>query len=161
MPISNYTNEIILVLMGILLLTSIIQCVCYRRMVRQQQRLLHFMRLHGGEGIEKGLENCTARLEGIETRLEEVGRWQQSTESELAGCVRAPQVLRYDAFDDVGSKLSFSTAFLDARGEGAVLTTLYSRFESRTYCKPVNDGASPFPLTDEEQEVIGRSLAER
>ncbi len=161
MPISDYQNEIILALLGILILTSIIQGVYYRRMVRQQQRLLQFIRMHGGESIEKSLHNCTTRLEGIETRLEDVGRWQQAIEEKLAGCVRAPRVYRYDAFDDVGSQLSFSTAFLDGKGEGAVLTTLYSRLESRTYCKPVSGGASPYPLTEEEQEVIARSLGKR
>lgn len=158
MPVNAVTNEIVLAVVGILLLVSIIQCVIYRRMARQQQRLLQFMRMHGGDGIEQGLVNCTRRLEGIETRLEEVALWQKKTEDELAGCVRAPRVFRYNAFEDVGSKLSFSTAFLDARGEGAVLTSLYSRTESRTYCKPVNGGTSSFPLTGEEETVIARSL---
>lgn len=156
----TYANQIILVLLGILLLVSVVQCISYRRMVRQQQRLLQFMRMHGEDGIGQGLRNCTERLEGIEARLDEVNRWQKATEDDLAGRVRAPVVFRYNAFDDVGSKLSFSTAFLDARGEGAVLTTLYSRDESRTYCKPVNNGTSSFPLTSEEQKVIARSLGE-
>ncbi|MDA8096277.1 MAG: DUF4446 family protein [Clostridia bacterium] len=161
MDFLSYLNEIILAGLGILLIISIVQVVVYRRMLRQQQRLLNFMRMHGGDGIGQGLENCTTRLEGIEAQLEVFRNWQRTMEEKLDGCVRTPPVLRYNAFDDIGSDLSFSVALLDAHGEGAVVTGLYSRTESRTYCKPVQDGTSTYPLTEEEQSAINQSRRDR
>ncbi|MDP3045410.1 MAG: DUF4446 family protein, partial [Bacillota bacterium] len=154
---SAYLNEIILAGLGILLLVSLAQILVYRRMLRQQHRLLGFIRQHGGDGIEKGLENCTVRLQGIESDLEASGRRQRTIEDKLDECVRTPKAIRYNAFGDVGSDLSFSVAILDARKNGAVVTGLYSRTESRTYCKPVQDGVSTYALTEEEQAAIKQS----
>lgn len=75
----------------------------------------------------------------------------------LRGKVGTPQVYRYNAFDDQGSDLSFSVAFLDEDQNGVVLSSIYGREESRTYAKPISQGASRYPLTGEETSVISEA----
>ena len=43
--------------------------------------------------------------------------------------------MRYDAFGDMGGRLSFSVALLDDAGDGLVLTSINGRTETRTYCQ--------------------------
>ena len=66
-------------------------------------------------------------------------------------------VVRYDAFGDMGGRLSFSAAVLDANGDGLVLTSIHGRSESRTYAKGIAAGESPdesTTLTPEERQAV-------
>ena len=58
-----------------------------------------------------------------------------------AACA-ASASLRYDAFEDVGGRLSFSCALLDEHGTGVVLTSINGRQETRVYAKPVATATS-------------------
>ena len=53
--------------------------------------------------------------------------------------------MRYNAFDDMGSQLSFSLALLDDFKNGIVLTSIYGREDTVTYCKEIKDGTSNIP----------------
>ena len=68
-------------------------------------------------------------------------------------------LFRYDAFEDVGGRLSFSCALLDERGSGVVLTSINGRQETRVYAKPVTDGRSTYNLSLEEGEAIRQAMA--
>jgi hypothetical protein len=67
-------------------------------------------------------------------------------------------IIRYNAFSEQGSDLSFSIALLDERQDGLVLTGLHSRDISYLYAKPVTGGTSTYALSNEEKEAISRSL---
>lgn len=48
-------------------------------------------------------------------------------------------LVRYDAFEDMGGRLSFSAALLDDHGNGLVITSINGRTETRTYAKPIRN----------------------
>jgi hypothetical protein len=67
--------------------------------------------------------------------------------------------VRFDAFDDMGGRLSFSVALLDEHGDGTVITAINGRTETRAYAKPVIRGASCHTLSQEEIAAIAQALA--
>lgn len=75
-------------------------------------------------------------------------------QTELADAIRHVAVVRYDAFDDMGGRLSFSAALLDDSGDGLVLTSIHSRSETRSYAKGIKAAASTLPLSAEEKQAI-------
>ena len=74
--------------------------------------------------------------------------------SDLEQALRHVAVVRYDAFGDMGGRLSFSAAVIDDRGDGLVFSSLHARGESRTYAKGVVGGSSDATLTPEEQQAL-------
>ena len=74
------------------------------------------------------------------------------------GSVRHVALLRFDAFEDVGGRLSFSCALLDEHGTGVVLTSINGRQETRVYAKPVSEGHSSYNLSTEEAEAIRQAM---
>jgi hypothetical protein len=74
--------------------------------------------------------------------------------ADLAQALRHVAVVRYDAFGDMGGRLSFSAAIVDDRGDGVVLSSIHARGESRTYAKGVVGGSSDATLTPEEQQAL-------
>lgn len=63
-------------------------------------------------------------------------------------------LLRYDAFGDMGGRLSFSAAIYDDRGDGLVLSSINGRSETRTYAKALVDLRSEQALSPEEQRAV-------
>ncbi len=74
--------------------------------------------------------------------------------SDLAQALRHVAVVRYDAFGDMGGRLSFSAALIDDHGDGVVLSSIHARGESRTYAKGIVGGTSDVTLTPEEQQAL-------
>jgi hypothetical protein len=82
-------------------------------------------------------------------------------QSELSDAIRHVAVVRYDAFDDMGGRLSFSAAMLDDSGDGLVLSAIHARSETRSYAKGVKAGVSNVPLSAEEHQAIGHATTRR
>ncbi len=74
--------------------------------------------------------------------------------ADIAQALRHVAVVRYDAFGDMGGRLSFSAAVVDDRGDGLVFSAIHARGESRTYAKGVVRGSSDATLTPEEQQAL-------
>jgi hypothetical protein len=74
--------------------------------------------------------------------------------AEAAGAFRHLGVVRYDAYSDVGGRLSWSVALLDDSGDGVVLTGIHGRSEARSYAKRVTAGSCEQPLSPEEEQAV-------
>ena len=68
--------------------------------------------------------------------------------------LRHVAVVRYDAFADMGGRLSFSAALYDDNGNGLVISSINGRSETRTYAKPLTGFRSDHSLSPEEQRAI-------
>ena len=74
--------------------------------------------------------------------------------SEAGGSLRHLAVVRYDAFGDMGGRLSWSMALVDEGGNGTVLTSIHGRSDARTYAKDLTAWAGVTPLSPEEEEAV-------
>jgi hypothetical protein len=72
--------------------------------------------------------------------------------------LRHVALVRYDAFADVGGRLSYSVALLDDTGSGLVLTTLAGKADVRTYVRTISAGTPDGSLTAEEQQAIDAAV---
>jgi hypothetical protein len=69
--------------------------------------------------------------------------------------------VRFDAFADVGGKLSTAAALLDEHGNGLVITTMHGRDTARSYIKQVRGGVGVVALSPEEQDAVDRAAGTR
>jgi hypothetical protein len=107
-------------------------------------------------GVLEGHARQIQRLEGAVRSLSATDRRQEEL---IEGAVRHVGLVRYDAFEDVGGRLSFSCAMLDDHGTGVVVTSINGRQDTRVYAKPIVDGRSQYNLSVEEEEAIRQALA--
>jgi hypothetical protein len=81
-----------------------------------------------------------------------------------AAAVQHLAVVRYDAFGDMGGRLSWSMALVDRDGNGVVLTSIHGRSEARAYAKTVSGWVGEQQLSPEEEEALaqlkGRTVAQ-
>lgn len=96
---------------------------------------------------------------GLRTEVARLDRRSEELRDLLRSSLSRVGTVRYDAFEDLGGRLSFSSALLDEYGDGLVMTAINGRTDTRTYVKPVTGGASKHNLSGEESEAIDRALA--
>jgi hypothetical protein len=105
-----------------------------------------------------GAPGAVARLSSLEEAQAELGRRAERAESRLRELdalsrtdVSRIGFVRYDAFDDTGSELSYALALLNREGDGIVLSSIYSRTDTRTFGKAVERFT---PLTNASSEEL-------
>ena len=68
-------------------------------------------------------------------------------------------VVRFRAFEDMGSDLSYAVALLDSHNNGVVLSSIFGREDSRSYVKPIEAGQSTYTMTEEESQALREATA--
>lgn len=123
-------------------------------MSRQTGRLARALQA----GAQVGGEEHARALERLRGELERARKDHARMAEQLARCVQRVGMVRYDAFQGSGGKLSFSVALLDARGNGVVLSVLHGRDGSYAYAKALRDGRPSHPLSQEEQQAVAQAM---
>ncbi len=67
-------------------------------------------------------------------------------------------IVKYDAFQEMGGKLSFALTMLDARDNGYIINAMHSREGCYTYIKEIVKGKSYIELAEEEAESLERAI---
>ena len=94
-------------------------------------------KLGNGNNIEEDLETFMYRVEKVEKQNGEINEFIKTLDNDLRKCIQKIGIVRYNAFKDTGSDLSFTLALLDENNNGVVLNGIYSREMSNIYAKPV------------------------
>jgi hypothetical protein len=111
------------------------------------------------EALRAVLEQQAAQIDRLEQAVRILNAADKKQQVLIDGSVRHVALLRYDAFEDVGGRLSFSCALLDHHGTGVVLTSINGRQETRVYSKPVTERTSSYNLSLEEEEAIRQAMS--
>lgn len=126
---------------AVAVLALLLAAVAWRRLRVVDRRLTQL--------VEAGAPTTPER-ERIEALEGELGRLR----GDLGQALRHVAVVRYDAFGDMGGRMSFSAAVVDDTGDGMVISSIHARGESRTYAKGIVGGDSEIVLTPEERQAL-------
>ena len=67
-------------------------------------------------------------------------------------------ILKYDAFQEMGGKLSFAITLLDGNNSGYIINSMHSREGCYTYIKEIVEGNSIIVLAEEEKEALNMAI---
>ena len=114
--------------------------ICLIRLRRMRR---HYAILQGEDGTESFVAAVSRQIDEVERLRGQVDRSRRQVEElrvDLGDAIRHVAVVRYDAFNDMGGRQSFSAALLDDSGDGLVVSSINGRTETRTYAKGVKGG---------------------
>ncbi len=115
-------------------------------------------KLGNGNNIEEDLETYMYRVEKVEKQNAEIANYVKTLDEDLTRCIQKVGIVRYNAFKDTGSDLSFTLALLDEHNDGVVLNGIYSREMSNIYAKPVKNGESSYTMSEEEKLAVQKAI---
>ncbi len=148
----------ILVLFGVCFIFIIINCFILLANIKKTNKLkIRYKKFMSGlsdRNIEELLETCLNTTNSVSTKNREIELKINNIERRLLQCIQKVGIVRFNAFDNVGSDLSFAIALLDNNDSGVVISGIYARESSSTYSKPVVSGKSKYTLSAEEIQAI-------
>ena len=152
-------NNVIYILFGIIIILLLAFIILLGKVIGLNKRYKKFMvKLGEGKDIQEDLENYMYRVERVEKQNADILNQINGLDKDLEGCIQKVGILRYSAFQDTGSDLSFTLALLDEHDDGVVFNGIYSREMSNIYAKPIEKGESRYTLSPEEKEAIKRAI---
>lgn len=124
-------------------------------LIKTKRNYISFMKKIGnGSNLDEMLKKYLADVKEIKKDNSEIKAYYTKLDSDLASCIQKIGLVRYNAFRDVGSDLSFAIALLDGNDTGVVLNGLYGSDSSNIYAKPIKQGKSAYQLSEEEKNAI-------
>ena len=77
---------------------------------------------------------------------------------EMLSVYKKVGIVKYDAFNEMGGKLSFALAMLDKSNNGYLINAMHSREGCYTYIKEIVKGESYITLCDEERKALTEAI---
>lgn len=135
----------------IIFLLVLYNSIRIKSFAKKQER---FFRSFPGSNIEPSLNKFLDRVEEVYKNGIEIENHYKEIDRRLFKCFQKVGVIRYNAFENVGSDLSFAIAMLDGNDDGFVINGVFSRDSSCTYAKPITNGTTKYVLSAEEMQAI-------
>ncbi|NEZ47866.1 DUF4446 family protein [Clostridium niameyense] len=152
--INTYIPYILIGLVASIVILLIMLICVISSLNKLKLKYKKFMRGTNNANIEELINNYLDKIDKAKEETEYVKELYSDLDKRVKGCVQKVAIVRYRAFDDVGSDLSYSIALLDSNNNGVILTSIFGRNESTTYAKPVDKGISRYELSSEENQVL-------
>ncbi len=125
--------------------------------VKIELRLKKLFKGPKGATLEDTLKNVVASIGELETAKSDIISLLANHDERIKTSIRGVEITRFNPFQEAGSNQSFAIALLNEKGDGLVLSSLYSRDRMSIFAKPVQNHNSQFELTGEEKDVVKKA----
>ena len=152
--IGIHTDYVIIGLTILTLILLILYIVNVVQMNQLKKRYKIFMSGKNARNLEKTL---IERLDQVDALMEENAENKKAIQnilSKMKFTFQKVGLVKYDAFHEMGGKLSFSLALLNEANDGFVLNAVHSGEGCYTYVKDIIAGNSVILLSPEEKEAL-------
>lgn len=149
---------IIIFVLGVLLIVLFYMVRISMKMSRFLKKYKMFMRGMDGASLEKAFAARFNQMDILEesskNHMEEIRNIKEIQNITL----NKVAIVKYDAFKEMGGKLSFALAMLDKENNGFVMNAIHSREGCYTYVKEIVKGESYIVLGEEEKEALRQAV---
>lgn len=147
---------VILLILVIILLVNVVSS--NMRLSRLERKYKMFMKGSDAQSLEKVFVRKFTQIDRLYEAKEDHEHDINFIKNNLSMVYSKYGVEKYDAFDDVGGKLSFALAMLDKENSGLILNAVHSRDNCFLYLKEIVKGESYVMLSQEEVEALRKAV---
>lgn len=112
-----------------------------------------------GANLERMMIGCIDSIKAVADENAKLWEENKAIKELLSNALTKVAIVRFRAFEDMGSDLSYAVAMLDSHNNGVVLSSIFAREDSRSYAKPIVNGTSTYPMTSEEEDALRQAMA--
>ena len=148
------SDYIIIGLAALVLIMFIIMIINMVQIGNLKKRYNVFMKGKNAKSLE---DTLIKRLNEVDKLIEANAANEKNIEkifSNMKSTFQKFGLVKYNAFHEMGGKLSFSLALLNETDDGFIMNAVHSREGCYIYIKEIVDGNSIIVLADEEQEAL-------
>ena len=155
--ITQNLGTIVLALAGVVGLQLILLMVALAKAGGLKKRLQVALAGTEGKSLEGVLAQQHQQVAAALQGEQELNRRTRQLEAQLQLAVQRVGIVRFNAYPDMGSELSYSVALLNERADGVVFTGMTGRDDFRAYAKQITAGKSAQQLSKEEQSALAQA----
>ena len=148
----------VIILAAIIVVLLIIIIVNNVKLSRLKKNYRIFMEGKNASSLEDTLIRQLDQIDELKASDQENKASMQKILDHLDGTYQKIGLVKYDAFNEMGGKLSFSLALLNRKNDGFILNAMHSREGCYTYIKEIINGNSVILLSEEEKEALDIAL---
>lgn len=152
---SDYIIIGLTALVCMLFLLTIVNIVQMRKLKKNYKI---FMSGNTAKNLEETLIEKLDQIQSLAEANEANNQKIESLTNNLKLTYQKMGLVKYDAFHEMGGKLSFSLAMLNGKNDGFIINAMHTREGCYTYIKEIVDGNSIIVLSEEEQQALGRAM---
>lgn len=125
---------------------------------RMRVSYLSFMKGKDGKSLEEIINDKFEELEELSDESMKNRAEIQKIKREMLSNFQKVGILKYDAFHEMGGKLSFALTLLDGNDSGYIINSMHSREGCYNYIKEIVKGESYIELSEEEMESLEKAM---
>jgi hypothetical protein len=148
---------IIVILMAMVFILIYLTSVSIK-MSRFMKKYKLFMRGKDGVSLERAFESNFIEVDRIAEQNKNQSLEIQKLRDQMSRTPVKTGIVKYDAFPDVGGRMSFALAMLDMNNTGFVMNAIHSKEGCYTYIKEIVKGESYIVLRQEEKDALRQAV---
>ena len=117
-----------------------------------------FMRGKDGKSLEESIFDRFDELDNLTEMLMKNRASIRKINEDMRSNFQKVGIVKYDAFNEMGGKLSFVLTLLDGNDNGYIINSMHSREGCYNYIKEIVKGESYIELSEEEAESLERAM---
>lgn len=157
--IINHIDIFFIGLVGFSLVLLILLLINMIKLNKLNVKYNKFMTGSEGKNLESQILARFADIDGLKGDSKQIHEELKKIKENLLITYQKIGVVKYDAFKEMGGKLSFVLALLDKNNNGILLNSVHSSREGcYTYLKEIIKGESFLELSEDEREALNQAI---
>ena len=152
------SDYVLLGLSGFTILLLIIILVNAIQMHNLKKKFKMFMDGKNAKTLEESIKSRMDQIDYLISSNSKNERNIKKIFENMKNTFQKVGLVKYDAFQEMGGKLSFSLALLNEINDGFIINAMHSREGCYTYIKEIIDGNSVITLGEEEKEALEMAM---
>lgn len=149
---------LVLMLMVLVLVLIVIVLNLSLGLHRLNRKYAMFMKGSDGQSLERMFAQKLKEVDRLSIANDDNYAEIRTLQKKMEKTLTKYGIVKYDAFDDVGGKLSFALAMLDVNNTGFILNVIHSRDNCFFYIKEIVNGESYILLSSEEMDALREAV---
>lgn len=157
----KYGIDIGYVVIGLACVVFVMLIMLISQMVKNNKlnkKYRKFMTGSGGRSLEKEILSKFKKINNLSNQVMDMNKKVDEIDEKLNVSFQKLGLVKYDAFNEMGGKLSFALCLLSAENNGYIINSMHNRDGCYTYVKEIIKGESFVLLADEEKEALDQAM---
>lgn len=155
----NLDIGIVLLILIIIMMILLILCIVNIRSVLKLKKVYKkFMMGKSAKSLESEIVGLFEDNKFIKSSMEKNKKDIRTLYKNMESTLQKVGIIKYDAFNQMGGRLSFCLALLDENNNGFIINSVHSSEGCYSYTKQIIGGESDIPLGNEEKQALDMAM---
>lgn len=157
--LGNIDIGIVILVMAIVIVILLILCITNICSISKMKKTgKKFMQGKNAMSLEQEITGLFEDNKFIKNAIEKNKKDIRNLYKNFESAFQKVGIVKYDAFNQMGGKLSFSLALLDENNNGFILNSVHSTDGCYSYTKEIENGVCKISLGEEEEKALNIAM---